>query len=219
MHLRFNAPVSVVEDDEIREAPCHMRHGAAARRHSAVAAAAAAVAQANPLRATHAAAHHKMLPPLHGAPRACGSRAKSPRPVHPQRPASALAQGDLRRSKSLHRSAVRGHRLSRSIPFRVDPVAAVARAVPYGARLPTRWSHNVLGNTKHTYSHERRTQKRAYNWKLRERASQRWPRRIGAATLQCRRVRVHRRIPSASDSHTHTPPSPPPLSTRCPPSP
>ncbi|RNF15837.1 hypothetical protein TcG_06833 [Trypanosoma cruzi] len=84
MHLRFNAPVSVVEDDEIREAPCHMRHGAAARRHSAVAAAAAAVAQANPLRATHAAAHHKMLPPLHGAPRACGSRAKVPRPCTPK---------------------------------------------------------------------------------------------------------------------------------------
>ncbi|KAF8288114.1 hypothetical protein TcBrA4_0017900 [Trypanosoma cruzi] len=218
MHLRFNAPVSVVEDDEIREAPCHMRHGAAARRHSAVAAAAAAVAASKPIAGnTRSRAPQDASAAPRGAAR-MRVPSQSPSPVHPKG-SKCLAQGDLRRSKSLHRSAVRGHRLSRSIPFRVDPVAAVARAVPYGARLPTRWSHNVLGNTKHTYSHERRTQKRAYNWKLRERASQRWPRRIGAATLQCRRVRVHRRIPSASDSHTHTPPSPPPLSTRCPPSP
>ncbi|RNE95227.1 hypothetical protein TraAM80_10430 [Trypanosoma rangeli] len=34
--------------------------------------------------ATHAAARHKMLLPLNGAPHACGSRAKVPRPYTPK---------------------------------------------------------------------------------------------------------------------------------------
>ncbi|KAF8288159.1 hypothetical protein TcBrA4_0017940 [Trypanosoma cruzi] len=138
MHLRFNAPVSVVEDDEIREAPCHMRHGAAARRHSAVAAAAAAVAQANPLRAT------PRSPPPQDASAAPRGAARMRVPSQVPRPCTPKAASASRREtcaavKACTALRCGGHRLSRSIPSGWIPLQQLRGAVPYGARLPTRW--------------------------------------------------------------------------------
>ncbi|KAF8287802.1 hypothetical protein TcBrA4_0017910 [Trypanosoma cruzi] len=159
MHLRFNAPVSVVEDDEIREAPCHMRHGAAARRHSAVAAAAAAVAQANPLRATHAAAHHKMLPPLHGGAARMRVPSQSPSPVHPKG------------SKCWRRETCAAVKACTAL--RCGATGCRGRSLPGGSPLqqlrgrpsvwredsPPGWSHKSWAITKHTYSMSGRTQR------------------------------------------------------------
>ncbi|KEG05200.1 hypothetical protein DQ04_25651000, partial [Trypanosoma grayi] len=120
---------------------------------------AAAVAQANPLRATHAAAHHKTSPPLHGAPPARGSRAKVPRPYTQSKAASASCRETCATVKPAPRRGV-------------GPPAAVVdphRWIPQQQSRGPCQQHEAprpvvvtLGAMQHTYSHERQAQKRAY---------------------------------------------------------
>ncbi|KAH9582130.1 hypothetical protein LSM04_007541 [Trypanosoma melophagium] len=136
------------------------------RRYSA-----AAVAQANPLWATHAAAHHKKC-----LRRSTGCRHRAgPEPKSLARTPQSVEAASASRGETCATVKPAPHRGAGATGCRGrSPQGGSHGSSQRGPCQQHETPRPVVttsGATQHTYSHERQTQKRAYYWRQRERAS------------------------------------------------